>query len=78
MRVEVNDLAHRVNAGIGAAGANGNDGVARDERKRCLDGVLNRDRMHLRLPTGVVGAVILDDGGDTPAGFGHVSRADSR
>jgi len=34
--------------------------------------------VRLRLPAGVVGAVILDDGGNAAAELGHVSRADSR
>ncbi len=39
-------------------------GMAGDEGYRRLDGVLNRGRVLLRLPAGVLGAVILDDGGD--------------
>ena len=67
LRVEMNDLADGVHAGIGAAGANGDDGLAGDERQGRLHGVLDRRRMHLRLPAGIFGAVVLDDGGDAPA-----------
>jgi len=71
MRVEVNHLAHGMHAFVGAPGADGNDGVARDEGKRGLYRVLNRAGVYLRLPAGVAGAVIFDDGGDTAAGVGH-------
>jgi len=53
-----------VHSGIGAPGADGEDGMAGDEGYRRLYGVLNRDRVFLGLPAGVLGAVILDDGGD--------------
>jgi hypothetical protein len=60
----MDDLAHGVHSAIGAAGADGEDGMAGDEGYRRLHGVLDRNRVILRLPAGVLGAVILDDGGD--------------
>src|ERR1700688_1844786 len=83
MRVEMYDLSHRVHAAVGAPGTDGEDGMTGDESYRGLYGVLDRRRMLLRLPTGVLGAVILHDGGDAAA-FGsrsrdrHVNRAGSR
>src|SRR4029077_19476380 len=63
---------------IGTPGADRCDRVPRDESDRRLHRVLNRCRVVLRLPTGVLGAVILHDGGDATAKIRHVNRAESR
>src|SRR5450631_2703293 len=78
MRVEMDDLSHRVHAAVGAPGTDGEDGMTGDESYRGLHGVLDRRRVLLRLPTGVLGAVILHDGGDAAAEIRHVNRAGSR
>ena len=64
--VEVNDLPVGMNARVGAAGADGDDGFGGDECERILHRVLQRGRVRLRLPAGIVGAVILDERGDAP------------
>ena len=78
MGIEMNDLADRMNAGVGAPGTDRDDRMTGDERQRRLHGVLDRRRVRLRLPAGVLGAVIFDNGGDAAAVSGHASRADSR
>lgn len=60
----MDDLADGVYAAVGAPRTNCYDRMTRDESKRVLHRVLNRDRMDLRLPTCVIGAVILDYGND--------------
>ena len=74
--IEMNDLAGRVHAAVGAAGADDDDGLAGYEGDRGLDGILDRRRVLLRLPAGVFGAVILDDGCDaaTRSGGRHEGR----
>jgi len=53
-----------MNTGVGASGTDGDDPVTGDEGERGLHRVLNGRGVRLRLPAGIVGAVILDDGGD--------------
>ncbi len=53
--IEVDDLAEGMNAGVGAAGADGDDWAApATKRDRLLHRVLQRCGMRLRLPAGIV------------------------
>jgi hypothetical protein len=71
LRVKMNDLPKRMNTRVGSPRADCDHRVPGDEGQRGLDRVLNRGAVRLRLPAGVVGAVILDDGGDATAELGH-------
>src|SRR5450631_437146 len=64
--VEVDDLTDGVNAGVGTAGANRDYGRAGDESNGILHRVLHGGRVRLRLPSGVPGAVVLDQGRYAP------------
>jgi hypothetical protein len=55
-----------VDSGVGPSGANRNDRVAGDEADGTLHGILQGNRMDLRLPSGKIGAVILHDRGNPP------------
>jgi hypothetical protein len=61
----MDDLAGRVHAAVGAACADRDDGLPRHEGQCRLHGILDGGAVVLRLPAGVFGAVIFDDGGDT-------------
>ena len=63
----MDDLTGRMHPAIGAPRTDRDDGLARNERDGCLHGILNGNRVILRLPASVVGAVIFDDGGDAAA-----------
>ena len=58
--VEVDDLAERVHAGLGAAGADDLHRVVGDEAERTLDLRLHRGGRRLPLPARVGGAGVLD------------------
>jgi len=45
--VEMDDLARGMNPRVGATGANGNDGMARDETDGSFNRVLHRHRVRL-------------------------------
>jgi hypothetical protein len=71
----MDDLADGVNAGIGPAGANGDYGLAGDESDGILHRVLHRGRVRLRLPSRVIGTVVLHQGRYAP---GIRSLADAK
>ena len=58
---EVRRLARGVDAGVRAAGAVDGDALARDRRHGFLDDLLDRQRVVLPLPAGVVRAVVGDE-----------------
>ncbi len=64
--VEMNHLTGCVDPGVGPTGTDGDDRMAGDEADGILYGVLQGNRMGLRLPPGKIGAVILHDRGDPP------------
>ena len=60
----MNHLTGCVDPGIGPAGTDGDDRMSGDEADGILHGILQGNRMGLRLPPGKIGAVILHDRGD--------------
>jgi hypothetical protein len=65
-----------VNTGVRTPRADRDDRMAGDEGKRGLYRVLDRPGVSLRLPAGIVGAVILDDGGNPAAEIYHADYSD--
>jgi len=61
------DLAGRVDAGIGAPGADGFDRVVGDAGQRLLEPLLDADATRLALPAIVPATVVLDADGDAHA-----------
>ena len=74
------DLAQRMDAGIGAAGAMDRHGLAAKLRDRGFDRLLHRQPLRLALPADEPGAVIFDrqlvagHGNKVPAGIGQPRR----
>ena len=60
VRFEVRDLAKRVNAGVGAAGAMDGDGFLGDLADGVMDSTLDRWQAGLKLPAVEIGAVVGD------------------
>ena len=63
-RVEVDDLADRVNAGIGPSRTGRLDGCTGNEGQGALDRILEGRCVSLRLPARVIRAVVLDQSRD--------------
>ena len=61
LELEAGHLAVGVHAGVGAAGAAHEHGLAGHRRERVLERLLHRPLPGLALPAGEVGAVVLDD-----------------
>jgi len=67
-RIEMNDLARRVHAGIRAARTNDVNGFIGNQRKRFLEALLNANTGLLALPASVRSPVILDAERDANVG----------
>ena len=75
-KIDVGDLAERVHAGIGAAGALQRDALAGKRCDRFGDHALHRDAVVLHLPADERRAVIFD--GELVARHGRVTSAEKR
>ena len=58
--IDMRDLPHRVNAGVGAAGAVDDEALAGQRRQRLFQRLLHRGAVRLALPTRVIRAVVFD------------------
>src|SRR5207302_6515538 len=59
--VEVDDLADRMNTGVGSAAGIGMDPFVGERRDGCLQGLLNSSKPRLALPAEEVGAIVAQD-----------------